>query len=146
MRSVVFGAIMAALLTAPAWADPKPVSGQTSVPFTNTLSCVENGYVVEQYARIWSVELSWDRDLYTVSFRMPDGASVTRQYRGVTIFIPDGTPPPLRTPLSYCAIEGWGKESVPVAERVAEQERQQAEEQARQQRIRDFEKSRRVRQ
>lgn len=110
----------------PAWAQRAPTGRQTYA-FTNTISCLQAGQVVLQFPRVWNVETSWNRSNFTIEYAMPDGEHRTLNYDTANM---------------TCLIEPWGKESVPVAERVAEQQRQKEEYQKRQEQIREFNRSR----
>jgi hypothetical protein len=129
MKKVVLFALIAAAVSTPTWAQRAPTGRQT-YPFNNTISCLQGGQVVVQYPRAWSIEQSWNRDQYQIDFRMPDGEPRTFNYSTTNMI---------------CLIEPVGRESVPVAERIAAEKQQQAEEQARQRRIEEFERSRGMR-
>jgi hypothetical protein len=129
MKKFVLLALIVVTGSIPAWAaEQRAPSGHEKIPFTNTISCFEGDKLVAQQTSAWAIERSWDGDQYFIKYNAPTGKGQTFSYR---------------VPYMKCLIEPAGKESVPVAERIAAEQQQEAEELARQKRIEEFQEGRR---
>jgi len=110
-RSLVFALMILAAL--PAWAQRGPASGRREYGSgTFTISCLQAGRVAVQLPRVWAIEDNWTGDTHAIQYRMPDGAPANLTYN---------------TENMTCLVEFWGRESVPVSERLIEEEQRKAQ-------------------